>query len=220
MMHFFDAEGRPIDTLLAGYAAGTLSRPLHVLVAAHLTLVPQSRSYVDALEILKGDALEEAVPVPVRDRDAKLDAIFGRQPGEAAADLPPQEPADDLLPGPLRAFVGRPGHAIPWKTKLPGIKDHAISPNQRGMAHLIMVKPGGTIPGHTHEGTEVTLVLRGSFSDASGFYRRGDICFADETVDHHPVADAVEGCVCFIVSDAPFRLTGRFGRIIERLFRR
>ncbi len=216
MMHFFDAEGRPIDTLLAGYAAGTLSRPLHVLVATHLTLVPRSRSYVEALEILKGDALEEAVPAPVRDRDAKLAAIFGQQPDETSS----QEPADDLLPPPLRAFVGRPGNEIPWKAMLPGVTDHAISPNERGMAHLVAVKPGGAIPVHTHEGTEVALVLRGSFSDASGVYRRGDICFADETVDHHPVADEVEGCICFIVSDAPFRLTGRFGRIIERMFRR
>ncbi|MBN8945370.1 MAG: cupin domain-containing protein [Rhizobiales bacterium] len=209
-----------MDTLLAGYAAGTLSRPLHVLVAAHLTLAPRSRNYVDALEVLKGDALEAAAPVPVRDREAKLSAIFDERPDDMPADAASREPADDLLPAPLRAFVGRPGHAIPWKTMLPGIKEHAIGSNERGMAHLIAVKPGGRIPVHTHEGTEVTLVLRGSFSDASGVYRRGDICFADETVDHHPVADEVEGCVCFIVSDAPFRLTGRFGRIVEWLFRR
>ncbi|WP_204307864.1 hypothetical protein, partial [Klebsiella pneumoniae] len=84
------------------------------------------RNYVEALEILKGDALEAAPPAPMRDREAKLGAIFDRQPDETPADAGPAEPADDLLPGPLRAFVGRSGQEIRWKTMLPGIKEYAI----------------------------------------------------------------------------------------------
>ncbi|QCI68823.1 ChrR family anti-sigma-E factor [Phreatobacter stygius] len=216
MIHFFDAGGRPVDTLLAEYAAGSLSRPLHVLVAAHLTLQPRSRAYVEALDILKGDELAATAPVPVADRDAKLAAIFAEPPVAVA----PAAPADDLMPGPLRAFVGRSGDDIPWKTRLPGIRQHVIGTYRRHRAQLIMVKPGGALPAHTHEGQEVTLVLQGQFHDASGVYRRGDICMADETVNHRPVADAAEGCICFIVSDGPFRLTGRFGRIVEWLSRR
>ena len=43
------AEDRPIDALLAGYAARTLVSPLAALAAAHLDLKPDNRAYVAAL---------------------------------------------------------------------------------------------------------------------------------------------------------------------------
>jgi putative transcriptional regulator len=62
-------------------------------------------------------------------------------------------------------------------------------------------------------------VLRGGFSDVSGHYMRGDIAIADEDVDHKPVADADEDCICFAVTDAPLKLTGPVGKVIQGLFR-
>jgi putative transcriptional regulator len=75
------------------------------------------------------------------------------------------------------------------------------------------------MPSHTHEGSEITLVLRGGFSDATGHYRRGDIAIADSEVDHRPRADEDEDCICFAVTDAPLRLTGPVARFVQRLLR-
>ena len=55
---------------------------------------------------------------------------------------------------------------------------------------------------------------------ATGRYARGDLAIADSALDHQPVADSGEDCICFAVTDAPLRLTGPVGRIVERLFRR
>jgi putative transcriptional regulator len=52
----------------------------------------------------------------------------------------------------------------------------------------------------------------------NGHYRRGDIAIADQEVDHRPVADREEDCICFAVTDAPIRLTGPVGRLLQRLF--
>jgi putative transcriptional regulator len=221
MMHVPWAGGRPVDTLLAGYAAGVLSRPLHVLCATHLTMVPKSRAYVEALEILLGDQLEEAAPVEVADRDRKVAAILDEvnSPFGSTA-LAPRlrwEP-DDLLPPPLADFVGCAGADIPWRMVIPGVRRHVIAEDAHGSAELVAVRPGGVVPAHTHEADEVTLVLRGRFEDGSGSYGRGDICVADETVDHRPSADHAEGCVCFIVSGGHLRLTGPIGRHLQRLF--
>ncbi len=67
--------------------------------------------------------------------------------------------------------------------------------------------PGARLPSHTHEGSEYTLVLKGGFTDVLGHFRRGDVAIADQNVDHSPLADPDEDCFCFVVLDAPIRLT-------------
>ncbi len=75
------------------------------------------------------------------------------------------------------------------------------------------------MPVHTHEGTELTLVLAGAFSDAHGHFLRGDVAEADASVEHQPVADPGEDCLCLAVTDAPLRLTGPFGRLLNPFLR-
>src|ERR1700736_6165512 len=69
-------EGRPIDALLAAYAAKTLAPSLAALAVAHLELKPDHRAYVAALEAVHGVFLEELKPVPLAGRDRRLVNIF------------------------------------------------------------------------------------------------------------------------------------------------
>jgi putative transcriptional regulator len=65
----------------------------------------------------------------------------------------------------------------------------------------------------------MTLVLAGGFSDESGHFVRGDVAEADPSVNHQPVADPGEDCLCLAVTDAPLRLTGPFGRLLNPFLR-
>ena len=47
-----------LDALVSGYVAGSLPRPLHVLMDAHLELSPANRPIVAGLEGVAGEALE------------------------------------------------------------------------------------------------------------------------------------------------------------------
>lgn len=209
------ATGRPIDDLLAGYAAGTLAPPLRSLVAAHLALKPENRAYVAALEGLGGIAIEDTPPCAIANRDAKLAAIF------AAAEQPVRSvkpPECAIVPAPLAQFLGRPLADVPWRRRLPGIREFHVKGAGEAEAVLYWINPGRVMPSHTHDGSEVTLVLRGGFSDVTGHFRRGDIAIADAELDHRPRADEDEDCICFAVTDAPLRLTGTVGRIVQRFF--
>ena len=84
---------------------------------------------------------------------------------------------------------------------------------------LLRVAPGAALPHHTHVGSELALVLQGGFGDVNGHYLRGDVSEADSAVDHRPVADADEDCLCLIVTDAPLRLTGWLGRLMNPFIR-
>jgi putative transcriptional regulator len=63
------------------------------------------------------------------------------------------------------------------------------------------------------------LVLQGGFHDQGGHHGVGDIAVADRTIDHRPVADAAVECIIFVVQEAPVRLTGPLGRLVQHLFR-
>ncbi len=216
MIHDSREAGRdhPIDALLAGYAAGTLGKPLHRLVAAHLALRPENRRFVRMLEESAGREIETSAVSSVNDRDGRLAAIFD---ADIRADLRPRG-SSGIMPAALVDFIGRDLEEIRWKTLLPGVREFKVSENSDGESTLLWIRPGRVMPSHTHDGSEVTLVLKGGFSDSTGHYRRGDIAIADHEVDHRPRADEDEDCICFAVTDAPVRLTGPVGRIVQRLF--
>jgi putative transcriptional regulator len=84
----------------------------------------------------------------------------------------------------------------------------------------LRIKAGRSIPSHTHRGPEVTLVLDGGFSDQRGHYSRGDVCVADDTVEHRPVADPDGECLCLALSGGPIRFKGWLGSLLAPFMRR
>jgi putative transcriptional regulator len=207
--------GRELDALLAGYAAGSLPRPLHALIGAHVDLRPSAAGFVSDLELLKGSELDQAEPVALSFRDKVLADIFS---------IPAAEPvrpaaADNVFPPSLARFLGVSSSDVPWRSVLPGVREWTISHADGVEAKLYWVKAGRAMPSHTHEGQEVTLLLQGGFTDQAGHYRRGDIAVADHDLDHKPIADQDEDCICFAVTDAPLRLTGPIATFFRSLFR-
>jgi putative transcriptional regulator len=206
-----------IDALLAGYASGSLPIPLHVLVEAHLELTPRNRDFVADLETLTGSAIEEAAPVALSDRDRRLASIFASAPGPARPR--PSARASARLPDAIRRLVGHDVDTLPWKTILPGFREYRIGEIDGLKSSLFWIRAGQKIPSHTHEGSEFTLVCEGGFTDLLGSYERGDISVTDSSVDHQPVADDDGDCIGFAVTDAPLRLTGFLGRLINPFIR-
>ncbi len=184
--------GRRIDALLAAYAAGTLSEPFAVLAASHLQM--------------KADVPAHAVPIRIYQRGDREMSELDR--------------LSVLMPLALRSYVSRHVGVLKWRTIMPGIKECRIVRNARGEASFLRCRPGVALPAHTHEGLEATLVLQGAFDDVTGHYARGDIEVTDDTVDHRPVADRTAECIVFVVLEAPVKLTGPFGRLIQRIYTR
>jgi putative transcriptional regulator len=214
------ADERPIDVLLAGYAARTLEPPLLVLVAAHLDLTPDNRAYVAALEAAHGVFLDTLDPVPLPGRDRRLVNIFASATPAAdsgACDAPlPQHPDAELLPSPLRGFIGCNLSELPFGQALAGIEQAVIATGAYGEASILRCRPGVRFRPHGHRGTEATLVLAGSFADEQGSYGRGDVMIADETCHHQPIVGG-DGLLCFMVSQDAVEAQGAISRLIGRV---
>nr|WP_319387315.1 ChrR family anti-sigma-E factor [uncultured Roseibium sp.] len=200
-----------MDELLAGYAAGTLSYPAQALVGAHLELSDQNRGYVSSLESLGGVSLNDADPVAFDDRDSMLSSIFSDD-APLSNDNTPLVQSGSNVPHALQSIIGRSMEGLPWKTLLPGVKECKFGEIDGCASSLIWVRAGRAMPSHTHHGTELTLVLQGGFSDEDGHFVSGDLAFADGDVDHKPIADEGEDCICFAVTAGRLELTGPVGR--------
>lgn len=214
-MNGFNSEREgALNALLADYAAGHLNPALHSLVAAHLEMKPDNRSFVSSLEVVHARALEDVAPVELSNRQAMLDRIFAAGDRQAAGAV--RKPSASL-PEALYAYVGRDLEDVKWRSVLPGLKEFRISDKgSETEASLLWIRSGRRMPAHTHDGQEVTLVLKGAFTDTMGHYGRGDISIADGDIDHRPRADDSGDCICFAVTDAPLRLTGPIGRLLQR----
>ncbi|ADZ70441.1 ChrR family anti-sigma-E factor [Polymorphum gilvum] len=211
-----------LDELLAGFVAGTLAEPARVLVDSHLELSSRNRDYVRSLEALGGMSLEDAPPVSLEDRDGRLEAIFAApEASPAASERPVREPSvDPRIPASLRRLIGgRSLDALPWRSRMPGVKECRLGEIDGCSASLLWIRAGRAVPSHTHEGRELTLVLQGGFSDCDGHYERGDIAIADDDIDHKPIADEGEDCICFAVTEGHLRLTGPVGRFFAPFVR-
>ncbi len=218
MMPSFHAQ----DEHLMDYAAGSLAEPIAVLVATHLALCPPCRARVEAFEAVGGALLETLGAEPI-DRSlrgsvlAKLDEIDSESAPPPSVRKP--VPIDLRVPQPLRGYLGGGLDTLAWKARGPLDEVRILREYAGVTSRLLRIKAGTAMPRHTHEGSELTLVLTGGFADRGEHFLRGDVAVADSGVDHCPVADSGEDCYCFAVNDAPLRLTGSLSRFLNPFIR-
>lgn len=208
------------DELLLDYASGNLDEASSLMVATHLTLCPECRQRLETMEQLGGVLLNEVAPVEMASDAfervmAALDSCESAGPARSRRRT---EPANDnpVFPVVLQDYIGSDLADVSWKKVGMGVETSEIRLTDASKrAFLLKVAAGRAVPQHTHDGNEYVMVLAGSYRDEAGQFCAGDVEIADGTVDHRPVADEGEDCICLVVLDAPVRLTGKFGALLN-----
>lgn len=201
----------PSDALLLDYATGSLDEGRSILVATHIQFCPSCRRRLQLLEAMGGALLEALPPEPVSGH--LLEDTLGRLDGVCESACPCGTATG--FPPPLDRHVRTLG-GVRWRPVSPGVRQMEIADiGESGKVRLMRLAPGMGVPHHAHRGTEVTLVLSGGFSDRFGQYEPGDIVEAEAEDDHHPIADANEGCVCLLATEAPLRFVGLLPRLAQ-----
>ncbi len=213
------SEHITVDDLLLAHAAGRLPEPVGLVVATHLALTPSRRAVYREYEALGGAMLEDLPPAELS--AGAFDRLMARfdDDAEPIKAIVTRDAVDPEMPPPLRAYLHGRLADLPWKHY--GSVSEAALPLDESVyrTRLIVLKAGKAVPKHTHDGQEITVVLKGAFNDGIGHYGRGDLAIADAHVDHQPMADAGEDCLCLTVTDAPLRLTGTFSRFLNPFLR-
>jgi putative transcriptional regulator len=100
-----------------------------------------------------------------------------------------------------------------------GAKQAILKTTNDATVRLLYIPAGCEMPDHGHDGLEMTLGLQGAVLDGGERFARGDVEIADEDLEHTPVADIGEDCICLVASDAPLKFRGLLPRIAQPFFR-
>ncbi len=205
------------DPLLMAYAAGNLPEAFGLVVATHVSMCDACRAQLAAFEAVGGAVLAaEAVAMA----DGALEAAMARlgMP-ETVQHLakPIRKPND--LPAPLQDYIGGGLAEVKWRSLGMGVRQAILPTGKGATARLLYIPAGQAVPDHGHRGTELTLVLRGAFRDATDRFGPGDVEIATEELEHTPVAEAGEACICLAATDAPLRFNALIPRLLQPLFR-
>lgn len=201
------------DALLMAYSAGTLPEAFSLVVATHVSMCDDCRAQLASLDTVGGAVLEtcDAVGLSASCLADTLALISA-----APMDTAPRRVAvkrNAIFPDPLRDYVGGDLADVKWKKLGGGVSQYLLDTSRDATVRLLHIPAGTKVPDHGHRGTELTLVLKGAFLDGSDRFARGDVEVADEDLNHTPVADVGEDCICLAATDARLR----FNQFLPRM---
>lgn len=205
------------DALLMGYSAGTLPEGFSLVVATHISLCDECRARMHEFDAVGGAVVDDETPV-----DVSADSFAATLELIAKDDAPQHEatPArTGLFPTPLQDYVGGDLSSVKWRKVGGGVRQAILKTDKSASVRLLHIPAGVAVPDHGHRGTELTLVLQGAFVDETDRFAVGDIEVATEELDHQPVAELGEDCICLAATDAPLRFNGLIPRIAQPFLR-
>lgn len=210
------------DDIITDYAAGKLSPAKHIMVACHSEIVDSVAEEVAFQEDIAACVVAEMEPLILSPSFMK----------NVLASLPPQKsanenerhgatkdkPVEDITPKSLRHLLGHGVDDLKWKFLVPSLAVHdLLGERKKGgdRLYLIKVKSGGSIPDHSHNGEEWSLILKGSYSVGEKHFKRGDFYIEDETEIHSPQVEGDEDCICLLMTQAPLKMQGLIPKLIQ-----
>lgn len=203
-------ERHPALENLMSCSAGSMPEALAAVMASHISLCKRCRRELAIMETIGASLFDE---VPSASLTPGIAILRNSKEPKALVS------GEGDVPAALRKHVGPWLKDIPWKWAGFGVWQHRIPLSGRAKTslRLVRVSPGLKLPHHGHIGSEMTLVLRGSFTDNTGSYGVGDVADMNEGDEHAPVAGAGDDCICLIASEGPMRFNGILGRVMQKL---
>lgn len=208
------------DEWLISYAAGALSEAHALLVATHVEYHPELQDKLQDAEDIGGAMVDSSEPASLKD-DA-LDAVMARLDDVPAA-METTEKNEEKnkiashLPSPLANYINSDLSDLKWRAMGPGMSQVRLwtGPNDERL-WLLKARGGTHIPKHDHNGNEMTLILQGGYKVGDNHYSVGELELADsDTVNHQPIIDEGEDCICLVVTEAPIKLHSFFGKMMQ-----
>lgn len=200
----------PDENYLTEYSAGSLSTAQSICIATHLEYCNHCQQFIDMLNNIGGSLFDNISDTSVS--DDVLDILMNRIKSEHVdkdIEFHRQQPDTKTdLPVIINRLVKR-NDKLNWKKLTSSLQVARLATGQDQFeVSLHNIKAGGRVAEHDHKGTEITVVLKGSFSDANGVYQQGDFLLKEPGQVHRPIASQDTDCLCLTAVDMPVQFTG------------
>jgi putative transcriptional regulator len=219
-------QHHPDKNLLIEFAAGTIDHGQSIAVSSHLHYCVRCRTDVANLERIGGAMINMSTDTDTDSDDAppaasfdalmhKINQLDDDTTTHSSEPTTPKQYA--ALPRVIRKMLCQPAK---WKRITTSLSSANLiaGQNKYGIS-LQKIDAGGSVPQHDHRAAEITVVLKGSFSDEDHMYQQGDFLLKNAGDIHRPIASSNEDCLCLAVEQAPVKLTGVFNRLLNPFLR-
>ncbi len=218
----------PDSRFLTDFSTGSLPLSQSLCVSAHLHYCGKCRARVQQLTDVGSHLFNRLTPE--HQEDDSFEALMQRIEQEEAADPPAsvsppldrvenrRDPLVGRMPAALSRLFQQGMDALNW-VQLGGslrIAPVDLGADERETA-IYDIRAGGQMPEHEHRGEEITVLLKGSFSDREGHYSQGDFVVRNAGEPHQPTATQDTDCVCLVSVERPVRSRALFYRLLEPL---
>ncbi|MFT4887656.1 MAG: putative transcriptional regulator [Pseudohongiellaceae bacterium] len=215
------ANFHPSLQLLTEFSQGSLSVGMSVALSAHVELCEICRERSNDLE---SKAVESWMQISEKSKTPDFTSMMSAiiEQSQITTSAPTTKSEDNsvnemhmlnhsvALPHVLAKAASQ---GLVWKKLAGGINQAQVALDNETQCEFIYMTPGSQVPVHRHQGSEVTLVLDGSFSDELGHYKASDFMVRTKENLHRPTSE--EGCLCFAVLDSPLTFTKGLARLMN-----
>jgi putative transcriptional regulator len=207
----------------SAYAAGCLDPAFALMVETQAALRPDVSRAIARAETIAGIFLDNEAQAALSDNAAQsaLDMIDAWEAGERPTRKAVSRAGEGLdeilaLPEPLREEALKACGDMGWKNLTTGVRRLKLDIGSNAEVELYRIEPGCTVPRHSHNGDEFTLVVSGGFTDETGSYGPGDLSVKGPEDTHQPTGDMDGVCFALAVHEGGLRFTGMMG-LVQRL---
>jgi len=204
----------PSRAMLVDFSAGNLGNAESICVSAHLHFCDQCRNELMRLDQVASQLMTEAEPQTI-DEDlfdsvmSKIDAL-----PEAPTKVETEEKSD--FPHTVTKLINETESAPKWRRMSSSVDVARVQTGQNKFeVALHRICAGGKTPHHGHNGTEFTVVLKGSFSDEQAVYSEGDFLLRGPGDEHQPMGAQNGECICLSALAAPIKLSSPLGFLMK-----
>ena len=204
----------PSRTMLVDFSAGNLGTAESICVSAHLHFCDQCRNELMRLDQVASQLMTEAEPQTID--EGLFDSVMSKIDAlpEAPTKVEIEEKSD--FPHTVAKLINETESAPNWRRMSSSVDVARVQTGQNKFeVALHRICAGGKTPHHGHNGTEFTVVLKGSFSDEQAVYSEGDFLLRGPGDEHQPMGAQNGECICLSALAAPIKLSSPLGFLMK-----
>ena len=204
----------PSRTMLVDFSAGNLGTAESICVSAHLHFCDQCRNELMRLDQVASQLMTEAEPQTI-DEDL-FDSVMSKIDALPEAPTKVETGEKSVFPHTVTKLINETESAPNWRRMSSSVDVARVQTGQNKFeVALHRICAGGKTPHHGHNGTEFTVVLKGSFSDEQAVYSEGDFLLRGPGDEHQPMGAQNGECICLSALAAPIKLSSPLGFLMK-----
>jgi len=204
----------PSRAMLVDFSAGNLGTAESICVSAHLHFCDQCRNELMRLDQVASQLMTEVEPQSIDEN--LFDSVMSKI--DALSEVPTKVEIEETteFPHSVAKLINETESAPNWR-RMSSSVDVARFPTGQNKFEVALhrICAGGKTPHHGHNGTEFTVVLKGSFSDEQSVYSEGDFLLRGPGDEHQPMGAQNGECICLSALEAPIKLSSPLGFLMK-----